>query len=87
MIYRTLYGTPNRRFGSPLSELETMRRQMDRIFETYRNRPAGRVSAGVFPSINLTEDKEAYYVSAELPGVNTADLDLSVTANQLTLAV
>lgn len=86
MIYRTLFGHPNRRFGSPFSELENMRRQMDRLVDAYRDRPAGRVGAGVFPSINITEDKDAYYVSAELPGVKSADLELNVTANQLTLS-
>jgi HSP20 family protein len=40
----------------------------------------------VFPAVNITEDADAFYVSAELPGVNSADLDLNVTANQLTLA-
>ena len=40
----------------------------------------------MFPAVNITEDADAYYVSAELPGVNSADLDLNITANQLTLA-
>ena len=86
MIYRTLFGSPNRRFGSSLTELENMRRQMDRLFEAYREQPAGSAGAGVFPAVNITEDKDAFYVSAELPGVKSADLDLNVTANQLTLA-
>jgi HSP20 family protein len=59
---------------------------MERLFETYGDRPLARTGAGVFPAVNITEDVDAYYVSAELPGVNSADLDLSVTANQLTLA-
>jgi HSP20 family protein len=86
MIYRTFFGTPGRRFGSPFADLDNMRRQMDRLFDAYRDRPVGRAGAGVFPSVNITEDVEAYYVSAELPGVKTADLELNVTANQLTLA-
>jgi len=86
MIYRTLFGTPGRRFGSSFADLENMRRQMDRLFETYRDRPVSRAGAGVFPSINITEDKDAYHVSAELPGVKSADLELNVTANQLNLA-
>ncbi|BBO81588.1 Hsp20/alpha crystallin family protein [Desulfosarcina ovata] len=86
MIYRTLFGAPGRRFGSHFGEFDEMRRQMDRLFSTYRDRPAGSVGAGVFPAINITEDTDAYYVSAELPGVKSADLDLNVTANQLTLA-
>lgn len=86
MIYRTFFNPPTRRFGSPFSELENMRRQMDRIFEAYGDRHADSAGAGVFPSINIAEDPNAYFVSAELPGVKAADLDLNVTANQLTLA-
>ena len=86
MIYRTLFGAPSRRFGSSFSDLEGMRRQMERLFENYGDRPLSRAGAGVFPAVNITEDADAYHVSAELPGVNSADLDLSVTANQLTLA-
>lgn len=86
MIYRTIYGTPSRRFGSSFANVEEMRRQMDHLFENFHGRPAGRAAAGVFPSINISEDASAYYVSAELPGVKSADLDLNVTANQLSLA-
>lgn len=86
MIYRTLFGAPSRRFGSSLADLEGMRRQMERLFETYGDQSLSRTGAGVFPAVNITEDADAYYVSAELPGVNSADLDLSVTANQVTLA-
>lgn len=88
MIYRTLFGSPSRRFGSPSAELDQMRRQMDRLFDLYRDQPSSRVGAGagVFPAVNISEDSDAYYVSAELPGVKAADLDLNVTANQLTLS-
>jgi HSP20 family protein len=86
MIYRTLFGTPGRRVGSPFANLEEVRRQMDRLFDAYRERSQGSVGAGVYPAINITEDTEAYYVSAELPGVKSTDLDLNVTDNQLTLA-
>ena len=88
MIYRTLFGAPGRRFGSSLKELEEMQQRMDRLFNGFRDRSAGRVGvgAGVFPAINISEDTGAYYVSAELPGVKSADLEINVTANQLTLA-
>lgn len=86
MIYRTLFRSPSQHFGSSLADLERMRRQMEQYFETFGDRPAGQVGAGVFPAINITEDADAFYVSAELPGVNSADLELNVTANQLSLA-
>ena len=86
MIYRALFGAPGRRYGDYFADLERMRRQMGRLFETYADRPEARAGVGVFPAVNITEDADAYYVSAELPGVYSADLDLSVTDNQVTLA-
>ncbi len=86
MIYRTFFGDPRRRFGNSLAELEGMRRQMERLFDVYGHRQSERSGAGVYPAVNITEDSESYYVSAELPGVKSADLDVNVTANQLTLA-
>lgn len=85
MIYRTLFGAPSRHFGA-YADLEGMKRQMEHLFDAFGDRTLGRVSAGVFPAVNITEDADAYYVSAELPGVRSGDLDLNVTANQLTLA-
>ena len=86
MIYRTLFGAPSRPFGSSFADLEGMWRQMERLYETLSDRPLSRAGAGVFPAVNITEDADSYFISAELPGVNSADLDLSVTANQVTLA-
>lgn len=86
MIYRTLFGAPGQRFGAPFADLDGVRRQMERLFDAFGDRPPGRAGAGVFPAVNITEDAAAFYVSAELPGVNSADLELNVTANQLTMA-
>ena len=86
MLYRTVFNAPGRRFGGPSIDLEEMRRRMDRLFEAYGERQPSRAGAGVFPAINIAENSEAYIVSAELPGVTASDLELNVTANQLTLA-
>jgi HSP20 family protein len=40
---------------------------------------------GVFPLVNLTEDDENLYLSAELPGIDPQSLDLSVKNDTLTL--
>jgi HSP20 family protein len=62
-----------------------MRRQMDRLYDdVMTSEQSGR--AGVFPPINLTEDKDNYYVRAELPGVTGDDLDIQVTANNLAIS-
>jgi HSP20 family protein len=60
-----------------------MRQQLEQLFD---DAPHQRVSAGVFPLINLTEDKDNYYVRAELPGVKGDELDIQVTANNLAIS-
>jgi HSP20 family protein len=85
MIYRTFFGAPGGRQEKSFADLEVMRRQMERLFDAYGNRQVSRDASGVYPAVNIIEDAEAYYVSAELPGVKSADLDLNVTANQLTI--
>jgi HSP20 family protein len=86
MFYRRLMGLPTLRFSSPFSELEKMRRQMDSLFQQYAEGAAPGAPAGVFPAINLTEDKNSYYIRAELPGVQSADLDIQATGTTLSIS-
>jgi HSP20 family protein len=59
---------------------------MDRLLETFADRPSAVFSAGVFPAINFTEDQNHYYLRAELPGVQSEDLDIQATAKNLTIS-
>jgi HSP20 family protein len=43
-------------------------------------------AAGVFPLMNVTEDKDNFYVRAELPGLKPDELDISVTGDTLSLS-
>ena len=76
MIYRRFFNVPTFRVRTPWEELHRMRQQLDHLFDAA---PSQRVSAGVFPLINLTEDKDKYYVRAELPGVKGEEGDIQVT--------
>ena len=86
MIYRSLYGVPTWRVRSPFDELSRMRDQMDRFMDAFSGGREGRLAAGVFPAINLSEDSDSYYIRAELPGIKADELDIQVTANNLSLA-
>jgi HSP20 family protein len=83
MIYRRFFNVPTYRIRSPWDELNRMRQQLDRMFD---DTPNQRVSAGVFPLINLTEDKDHYYVRAELPGLKGDELDIQVTGKNLAIS-
>ena len=85
MIYRRLFNVPTWQFRSPFGELERMRQQMNRLLEETRA-PDQPAQAGVFPLTNLSEDKDNYYVRAELPGVKGDQLDIQVTGNNLAIS-
>ncbi len=64
-------------------EMERLRNEMDRLFSGLRGIRAGRI--GVFPLLNVSEDKDNIYVRAELPGIDPKDIEISVEGDTLTL--
>jgi HSP20 family protein len=88
MIVRRMYPTPSYGARGAFEELDRMRRYIDRLSESYfGGHPLGRVlSAGVFPALNLTQDKDKYYVRAELPGMKADALNIEVVGRNLTIA-
>jgi HSP20 family protein len=73
-------------FRSSLDELERMRRQMDWLSESLPGRFLAEPFAGVFPLVNVTEDKDRFLVRAELPGIKPDELEISVTGNNLSIS-
>ena len=49
-------------------------------------RPYRLLGAGVFPLINLSENKDNYYVRAEMPGLKADDIGISVAGNNLSIS-
>ncbi len=69
---------------SPFDELNRIRREMDLLSDGFSR---GTVrGAGVFPLINLTEDNDAYFIRAELPGMKADEIELSVTGDSVTIS-
>jgi HSP20 family protein len=65
----------------PLRELD---RQVDRLFESIPPLRSWRAQRQ-FPAINVFELDDEYLVTAELPGVSTDDLDISLAGQVVTL--
>lgn len=88
MLPRSVFNLSRAGSVSPFSEMERMRRQMDVLSSIlFRGAERGReASAGLFPLINLTEDKENYFIRAELPGMMAEDLDIQVVERRLALS-
>ena len=86
MIIRRIGGWPTLGWRSPVGELERMRTEMDRLSEALTGPLFREPLAGVFPLMNVTEDKENYYVRAELAGIKADELNISITGNSLSVA-
>jgi HSP20 family protein len=67
------------------SDLDRLRQGMEWLLDSFSSASPG-FSSRVFPAINITEDRDYYYLRAELPGVKSEDLDISVVENQVSIA-
>ncbi len=87
MVPRTLFDFPKRDWQDLFSEMERMSRQMNQLVNATFGRPGFWFTpARVFPAVNITEDKDTYYVRAELPGIKADDMDLQVNGRNLMIS-
>lgn len=72
-------------FGMLVNEVSNMQDEFNRIFG--RISPFGHAAQAVAaPLLNVWEDDQALYVDADLPGIDAAKLDVTVTeGNQLSI--
>jgi HSP20 family protein len=66
-------------------ELDQLQRRMDRLFQDAYGREGRPWRVGVYPLVNISEDRDHIYVRAELPGVQAADLEITLQDNSLIL--
>jgi len=79
---------PGRPIGQEfMSEFERLRNQMLDLFDSRDTaaRGLGLSRTGVFPPLNISEDADNLYVTAELPGITANELNLSVENEKLIL--
>jgi len=76
-----------RPFGSnPFAELDRLQGELNRLFQAVWGPEVARRPAGVFPPVNVSEDRDNVYVRVELPGVSPEDIDLAVAAETLAIS-
>jgi len=72
---------------NPFADLENLTRRMDLLTNAMYGRPGTSVMMPkVFPAINITEDKDKYYVRAELPGIKANEIQVEVTGKNLSIS-
>jgi HSP20 family protein len=71
-------------YRDPLNSTREFRGELDRIFNANAAGYMDAVSDWV-PSVDIKEDKDAYEVSADVPGVDPKDIDVSLEEGVLTV--
>ena len=66
-------------------ELNRLQDEMNTLFDRVFGRKADSAGAGVFPPVNVSQDDDNIYVTAELPGIEPKDLEVIVEEDSLTI--
>src|SRR5215831_9430655 len=72
---------------SPFEGIESLRHEMDRLFESFAGSPppSGIRRSEWMPRVDLLEHEQAFVLVADLPGMKQDDINVSVQDNVLTL--
>lgn len=73
------------RIFDPLTEFNTFRREIDRVFDSVRNTTVAN-RFRTFPQVNIAESEGEVAIEALVPGVDPETINVSVLRNQLTIS-
>lgn len=73
-------------YGSlgPWREMERWQQEMNRLFSGVFS-PTGSRTAPAYPALNILTNQDGALVTAELPGINLEDINISIVGDLLTL--
>jgi len=67
----------------PLPMFDRLRRDMDRLLDSFFGEENGGRFEGFTPKINLAETEDHYEVTVDLPGMKPEEFDIQLTENEL----
>ena len=71
--------------SDPFRAFDTLRRRMDQVFREY-DEGAGSRPRAPYPGADLRDTKDAFTLTAEVPGLTEKDINISVTGDSLTIS-
>ena len=69
-----------------LDPYRVMRREMENAFRAFDQKPSSPGIGAGAPAISVAETNDAFEVTAELPGVDEKDINVSLDDNQLVIS-
>ncbi len=77
------FSTP---YAHPFDRLLALQRQIEHSFENPAGFDLGVAGRGIFPPVNVFQDKDGYLVRVEVPGVPPEKLTIENNGQNLTIA-
>ncbi len=71
---------------APFRELDTLRKEMDQLFDTFALDNGRSGWTNFAPAVELHETPEAVQLKVEIPGLEAKDLDVQVTAEAVSIS-
>ena len=71
---------------SPFRELDTMQRQMNRLFDNLAGFTEEGLTPSFAPAAELQETDEALHLKLEVPGLESKDINVEVTADAVSIS-
>lgn len=66
-------------------ELGRLQEEMNTLFDRFAGHRSLLSRAGVFPAVNVSQDNDSIYVTAELPGIEAKDIEIMVEEDSLSI--
>ena len=85
-IIRYQSSTPSLATFSPLARLSAFQQEVDRLFDLSPFAAAPHGNGGWSPALDLHQDKDSFFVRAELPGMKKEEIALSLHDGLLTIS-
>ena len=72
---------------TPFQEIENLQREMNQLFDTLSPTITNRTTGVAFvPAVEISEAPDMIHMKAELPGMDSKDLDVQVTAEAVSIS-
>jgi HSP20 family protein len=71
---------------SPFREIETMQRQMNRLFDNLVGFTEDGYNTSFIPAAEIEETEQALHLKLEVPGLEAKDLNVEVTADAVSIS-
>jgi HSP20 family protein len=72
-------------FLDPMSGLLALQRELERVFQNPLDVDLGVSGRGVFPAVNIFNDRDGYVVRLEVPGASPDQLQIEAQGRTLTI--